>query len=158
MNIDKPHPVASRPIRAKPTRFNNIGRTVALALSAVTVSGASYAIDYGPFSLTGFAKAEIQSGSNHCVDCQRFPAEDKQRFWADELEIGTGAYWQGKGLQRITQLMNVVEQQGDLDGRDKLLKLSQKRIEDWFSGDSSKTYFHYDKALGTVVAYPEEYF
>jgi endoglucanase Acf2 len=74
------------------------------------------------------------------------------------LEIGTGAYWQGKGLQRITQLMNVVEQQGDLDGRNKLLKLSQKRIEDWFSGDSSKTYFHYDKALGTVVAYPEEYF
>lgn len=88
MNIDKPHPVASRPIRAKPTRFNNIGRTVALALSAVTVSGASYAIDYGPFSLTGFAKAEIQSGSNHCVDCQRFPAEDKQRFWADELVVG----------------------------------------------------------------------
>ena len=74
------------------------------------------------------------------------------------LEIGNGAYWQGKGLQRITQLMSVVEQQGDLAGRDQLLKLTQNRIESWFGGDSQKTYFHYDRGLGTVVAYPEEYF
>ena len=39
------------------------------------------------------------------------------------LEIGTGPYWQGKGLQRITKLMDVVEQQGDLESRDQLLKL-----------------------------------
>ena len=74
------------------------------------------------------------------------------------LEIGQGAYWQGKGLQRITKLMDVVEQQGDTAGRDQLLKLAQGRIEAWFSGSSGKTYFHYDKRLGTVVSYPEEYF
>ena len=74
------------------------------------------------------------------------------------LEIGNGPYWQGKGLQRITKLMDVVEQQGDLNGRDQLLKLAKTRIESWFSGTDGKTYFHYDKALGTVVAYPEEYF
>ena len=74
------------------------------------------------------------------------------------LEIGQGAYWQGKGLQRITKLMDVVEQQGDISGRDQLLKLAQGRIEAWFSGNSGKTYFHYDKRLGTVVSYPEEYF
>jgi len=74
------------------------------------------------------------------------------------LEIGTGPYWQGKGLQRITKLMDVVEQQGDLEGRDQLLKLLKGRVEQWFSGDNSKTYFHYDKALGTVAGYPEEYF
>jgi len=74
------------------------------------------------------------------------------------LEIGTGPYWQGKGLQRITKLLDVVEQQGDTAGRDALLALLKKRIEDWFSGDSNKTYFHLDKRLGTVVAYPEEYF
>ena len=71
------------------------------------------------------------------------------------LELGNGPYWQGKGLQRITKLMDVVEQQGDLEGRDQLLKTLKTRIESWFSGDSSKTYFHYDKQLGTVVAYPE---
>ena len=74
------------------------------------------------------------------------------------LEIGNGAYWQGKGLQRILKLMDVFEQQGDLATRDQLLKLVQSRIEAWFSGESGKTYFHYDKGIGTVVSYPEEYF
>jgi len=74
------------------------------------------------------------------------------------LPMGEGPYWQGKGLQRITQLMSVVEQQGNLEGRDKLLKLAKARFEQWFSGDSRRTYFHYDKGLGTVVGYPEEYF
>ena len=74
------------------------------------------------------------------------------------LEIGTGPYWQGKGLQRITKLMDVVEQQGDIKGRDQLLKLTKSRIEEWFDGESGKNYFQYDKVLGTVIAYPEEYF
>ncbi|OYT86685.1 MAG: hypothetical protein CFE46_14555 [Burkholderiales bacterium PBB6] len=75
------------------------------------------------------------------------------------LEIGNGPYWQGKGLQRIAKLMDVAEQQGDTEGAAKLMKLMQDRIESWWSGESRKTYFHHDKqALGTVVAYPEEYF
>jgi endoglucanase Acf2 len=74
------------------------------------------------------------------------------------LEIGVGPYWQGKGLQRISKLMDVVEQQGDLDSRDQLLKHMKTRIEQWFSGTDNKTYFHYDKAQGTVASYPEEYF
>lgn len=74
------------------------------------------------------------------------------------LEIGVGPYWQGKGLQRISKLMDVVEQQGDLDARDQLLKHMKTRIEQWFSGKDNKTYFHYDKAQGTVASYPEEYF
>lgn len=74
------------------------------------------------------------------------------------LEIGTGPYWQGKGLQRIAQLMSVVEQQGDLASRDRLLRMIQERAEEWLSGTSRKTYFRYAASLGTVVAYPEEYF
>ena len=74
------------------------------------------------------------------------------------LEIGVGPYWQGKGLQRIAKLMDVAEQQGDLEARDQLLKHLKTRIEQWFSGNDSKTYFHYDKAQGTVASYPEEYF
>ena len=74
------------------------------------------------------------------------------------LENGRGAYWQGKGLQRIATLMDVAEQQGDLAGRDELLKLLEGRVQDWFSGDSNKTYFRYSKALGTLVSYPDEYF
>jgi endoglucanase Acf2 len=74
------------------------------------------------------------------------------------LENGKGAYWQGKGLQRIATLMDVAEQQGDLAARDELLKLLEGRVQDWFSGDSNKTYFRYSKALGTLVSYPDEYF
>ncbi|MDP4300861.1 glycosyl hydrolase [Leptothrix discophora] len=74
------------------------------------------------------------------------------------LEIGNGPYWQGKGLQRITKLLDVAEQQGDVAASEQLLKLLKGRVEDWFSGSSAKTYFHHDRALGTLVAYPEEYF
>lgn len=74
------------------------------------------------------------------------------------LEIGQGPYWQGKGLQRITKLMDVAEQQGDLAARDQLLTLLKSRIEQWFSGKDRKSYFHLDKQLGTITSYPEEYF
>ncbi len=74
------------------------------------------------------------------------------------LEEGKGPYWQGKGLQRISKLMEIAEQQGDSESSDQLLKLMKSRFEQWFSGADSKTYFHYDKALGTVVSYPEEFF
>jgi endoglucanase Acf2 len=73
------------------------------------------------------------------------------------LEEGKGPYWQGKGLQRILKLMDVVEQQGDLDGRNKLLELVKKRAESWFTGEGGG-YFHYDKGQGTIASYPEEFF
>jgi endoglucanase Acf2 len=68
----------------------------------------------------------------------------------------TSPYWQGKGLTRATQLAAVAEQQGDLEGRDQLLKLVKERMEFFFTGPS-KSYFYYDKGLGTVVAYPDEF-
>jgi endoglucanase Acf2 len=73
------------------------------------------------------------------------------------LEIGQGPYWQGKGLQRISQLMTVAEAQGDSATRDELMGLIKGRFEQWLSGDSKRTYFHYSPTLGTVVSYPEEY-
>ena len=73
------------------------------------------------------------------------------------LEEGKGPYWQGKGLQRILKLMDVVEQQGDLEARDKLLDLVKKRTESWFTGEGGG-YFHYDAQQGTVASYPEEFF
>jgi hypothetical protein len=60
-------------------------------LAAVWLPLAGHAIDFGPdgmFSLTGFAKMETAMSSNQCKDCARFPLEDKQRIWADELVNG----------------------------------------------------------------------
>ena len=73
------------------------------------------------------------------------------------LEIGQGPYWQGKGLQRISQLMSVADVQGDPKIRAELLALLKGRFEQWLSGQSKRTYFHYSATLGTVVSYPEEY-
>jgi endoglucanase Acf2 len=73
------------------------------------------------------------------------------------LEEGKGPYWQGKGLQRILKLMDVVEQQGDLEGRDRLLAMIKGRAEQWLKGEGN-TYFHLDKDQGTVASYPEEFF
>ena len=98
------------------------------------------------------------AGSPRIAELTDLIKTDKRNARRMMLELGKGSYWQGKGLQRITKLLDVVEQQGDLEGRDQLLKLLKTRIESWFSGSDSKTYFAYDKGLGTVLAYPEEYF
>jgi len=74
------------------------------------------------------------------------------------LVEGEGPYWQGKGLQRLVKMLDVYEQQGDKDAVERLLGLLKTRVEEWFAGTDRRRYFHYDKAMGTVVAYPEEYF
>lgn len=56
-----------------------------LLTSLVSVA---HAIEAGPLTLTGFVKLEASRSSNQCGDCQRFPNEDKQRIWADELVPG----------------------------------------------------------------------
>ena len=73
------------------------------------------------------------------------------------LEIGEGPYWQGKGLQRLTQLMNVAYANNQPEKIAELLNITKKRAESWFNGKSSRTYFHYDALSGTIVSYPEEY-
>jgi hypothetical protein len=46
------------------------------------------AVEFGPFTLTGFAKAEISSASNQCSDCQLNAGENRHRPWADALAEG----------------------------------------------------------------------
>lgn len=67
-------------------------------------------------------------------------------------------YWQGKGLTRVTQLAAIAEQKGDTDARDKLLEIVKDRMEWWFGGKGKRSYFLFDKRLGTVAAYPDEFF
>jgi endoglucanase Acf2 len=73
------------------------------------------------------------------------------------LQEGSSAYWQGKGLQRNLKMLDVFEQQGDAAGADELLSMIKKRMEEWFSGDTSRGYFFYDKSLGVVASYPDDF-
>jgi endoglucanase Acf2 len=74
------------------------------------------------------------------------------------LVEGEGPYWQGKGLLRLLKMLDVFEQQGDKEAAARVLELVKTRTEEWFAGTDRRRYFHYDAAMGTVVAYPEEYF
>lgn len=74
------------------------------------------------------------------------------------LPEGQSAYWQGKGLQRIVKLLDVYEQQGDKEGRDQLLAMLKKRMEEWLGGGDAKRYFFLDRTLGAVASYPDEFF
>ena len=93
--------------------------------------------------------------SDDLADVMKKDVRDARRLMLVE---GQGPYWQGKGLQRIVKLMDVAEAQGDAEASKALLKRLQDRVEEWFSGESRKTYFVHDKSLGTVLGYPEEYF
>ena len=92
--------------------------------------------------------------SNELRDVMKADQRNARRMM---LEEGKGPYWQGKGLQRILKVMDVVEQQGDLEGRDRLLTLVKGRAQQWLAGEGN-TYFHWDKGQGTVASYPEEFF
>ncbi len=52
------------------------------------LSPAAWAIDFGPFTLTGFAKGEVSKASNQCSDCQLKAGESRHRPWADALAEG----------------------------------------------------------------------
>jgi endoglucanase Acf2 len=104
-------------------------------------------VPYWPGLESGEAKAELRS----------LIKKDAGRAGRMMLEIGNGPYWQGKGLQRIALLMGTAAREGMEDTRQELLQKLKDRAESWMSGQSSRTYFHYDKQLGTVVSYPEEY-
>ncbi len=67
-------------------------------------------------------------------------------------------YWAGLGLTRVTQLAALAEQQGNNADRDELLALAKERMAFWFAGKGKASYFMLDRKLGTVVAYPDEFF
>jgi len=54
--------------------------------------------------------------------------------------------------------MSIAEQQGDLARRDAILNAMKKRFELWFKPeDNAERYFHYNKVVGAVIGYPDEY-
>lgn len=82
-----PSAVTDRPA-PRPLRRGRLARTGLLAAVALVAGAPALAIDIGPWKLTGFAKAEIQRGSNNCIECQKEPFENRQREWADALVYG----------------------------------------------------------------------
>lgn len=83
-----PHRPA-RPARAGLGRAGALGaRRSALALAATLATVPAWAIEFGPFSLTGFGKVEVTRTTNACEDCQRELGEARHRRWADDIAFG----------------------------------------------------------------------
>lgn len=97
------------------------------------------------------------SESPHLSDLQEVMGLDLRRARKMLLEEGKGPYWQGKCLHRILKMMEVFEQQGDMQGRDKLLAIAKERAAEWFRGEG-KSYFLWDSSQGAIASYPEEYY
>jgi predicted porin len=80
---------ATRPATHR-TRSPRAAQGLAALAVGVSLCGAAQAqkLEAGPFSLTGFAKVEIGSGSNICDECQLRKGEDRHRVWADDIAPG----------------------------------------------------------------------
>ncbi len=76
--------------RGEPGRATRALKAVALAAACCAGLAATpaRAIDFGPFSLTGFVKAEATRTTNVCEDCQRELGEARHRRWADDIVFG----------------------------------------------------------------------
>lgn len=70
------------------SKWNHSQRAAWLLGMGIVAAPASWAVDFGPFTLTGFAKAEISRASNQCSDCQLNIGESRHRPWADALAEG----------------------------------------------------------------------
>lgn len=90
--VNKKLPTARRTLAGPLMAMGAIGAKRAMAAIAPAIVGLGVAhaepLEFGPFSLTGFAKIEATNVNNYCKDCQLFPEENKQRIWADEIVAG----------------------------------------------------------------------
>lgn len=129
-------PVARAVRRGGPLR----GGLVAAALG---LPAAAMAIDFGPFSLTGFAKAEVVRVNAYCPekDCQVAPGASKQFVWADELVQGQPY---GGGTTHVTLFQPYLGAKFDLPRGFKLSGLLSQR---WRDGKEDFKGFWYDKSI-----------
>jgi hypothetical protein len=68
---------------------------VALCVLGLGAATAAQAFEYGPFSLTGFAKVGLGYVSNGCKDCQRDTSAGRHFIWTDDMAFGKeyGGEW-----------------------------------------------------------------
>jgi hypothetical protein len=79
-----PNPARAQTPRIRTARLG----AVALAAAATLAAAPAMAVEFGPFSLTGFAKVEASRTTNVCEDCQREPGAERHRLWADDIVFG----------------------------------------------------------------------
>lgn len=131
------------------SRIPNLPRPRALVRAAVLAAAGlgwgsnALAIDFGPFTLNGFVKAEATRVSTYCKDnsCQVDPLAGKEFVWADELVQGKGY---GAGTTHVTLVQPYLGVKFDLPRGYKLSGLISQR---WRDGKEDFKGFWYDKSV-----------
>jgi hypothetical protein len=118
-----------------------VGQGMAV-LCLLALPATSHALEFGPFSLTGFAKAEATRVSAYCPDCQLEKDENKQRFWADELVQGKSY---GPGTTSVTLFQPYLGFKYDLPEGFKAQALLSQR---WRDGKEDFKGFLYEANIG----------
>ena len=77
---------------AKMVRTSILARAFGVAAATLGLSGSAYAIEFGPFSLTGFAKVDVTRVSSYCPleDCQVEKFAGRHFIWSDAMVQGVG--------------------------------------------------------------------
>ena len=109
------------------------------AAFGLLLAGSVHAIDFGPFSLTGFAKAELTPVWPYCDDCQVAKGEDKQRYWADQLRQDKGY---GTHVNDVTLFQPYLGVKFNVPGGFKVGGLLSQRFRD---GKEDYKGFYYEK-------------
>ena len=128
---------------AKTAAASALARTCCVAAAALGLAGGAHAIDFGPFSLTGFAKVDVTRISSECPqkDCQVEKFAGKEFVWSDELVQGVGY---GAGTTHVTLFQPYLGVKFDLPQGFKLSGLLSQR---WRDGKEDFKDFWYDKSV-----------
>lgn len=139
------HPLPRRQnrIATKMVGTSALARACGAVVAALGLAANASAIDFGPFTLNGFVKAEATRVSSYCKDnsCQVDPLASKEFVWADELVQGKGF---GNGTTHVTLLQPYLGVKFDLPRGFKVSGLISQR---WRDGKEDFKGFWYDKSV-----------
>ncbi|GAP37265.1 hypothetical protein ABXN37_19250 [Piscinibacter sakaiensis] len=130
-------------LHASTTRIARTARRALLAAASLGWASGASAIDFGPFSLTGFAKVDVTRISSECPQerCQVDKFAGREFEWADELVQGVGY---GAGTTHVTLFQPYLGARFDLPRGFKLSGLLSQR---WRDGAPDFKGFLYDRSL-----------
>lgn len=128
---------------AEMTRPRVLGRAFGALAAALGLGGSASAIEFGPFSLTGFAEVKLDRISSECPlkDCQVEKFASREFIWSDELVQGVGY---GAGTTHLTLFQPYLGATFELPRGFKLSGLLSQR---WRDGDEDFEGFWYDKSV-----------
>jgi hypothetical protein len=129
---------------AKMVRASTLARACSVAAATLGLTASASAIDFGPFSLTGFAKIDVTRISSECPlkDCQVEKFASREFIWSDPLVQGVGY---GAGTTHVTLFQPYLGVKFDLPRGFKLSGLLSQR---WRDGKEDFKGFWYDKNVG----------